>query len=318
MGDSNLYNQQNPGHIFGDTGIYAVNLVANTDFGCSDETTKYLNINEQHSQVSVIMATVEKDEYILVEWSLLSVRTPMSYLLERSVDGIHFEFIDNFDGNTLEYLDRNVDVDKQSYTYRLMVIDSCEYENTYSNIGKSILLKVDHEKGYPHLSWSAYEKWSERVENYEIQFKDERTNTFSSISFVDDETFTYNDLETKAFLTQYTYRIVAHNKIEDIQTISNEVSIDTEFNIWIPNTFTPNGDGLNDLFKLTGTFISDFQISIFSKWGEKVFSSEDVEHSWDGTYRDADCQIGNYYYVIFVKAANGRSKKIDGNFVLLR
>lgn len=73
---------------------------------------------------------------------------------------------------------------------------------------------------------------------------------------------------------------------KDICKTTSEVSIldycATTF--FIPEAFSPNGDGKNDLFKVYGTYIPNFEILIFNRWGEQIYSSTDINHGWDGKY----------------------------------
>lgn len=69
--------------------------------------------------------------------------------------------------------------------------------------------------------------------------------------------------------------------------------------IYIPNVFTPNSDGLNDYFQIKTELKNiDFDIYIFNRWGEQVYQSNTIEFKWDGTYKGNECQTGTYYYVI--------------------
>ena len=70
----------------------------------------------------------------------------------------------------------------------------------------------------------------------------------------------------------------------------------------MPNTFTPNGDGKNDIFKVVGENIglSNFSLEVFNRWGEIVHetSGGGSYKAWDGTYESEQLPVGTYYYVI--------------------
>ena len=55
--------------------------------------------------------------------------------------------------------------------------------------------------------------------------------------------------------------------------------------IYAPNAFSPDGDGLNDFFKVSGQGIIDFEMEIFNRWGQMVFKSSNINEKWDGTFR---------------------------------
>jgi gliding motility-associated-like protein len=68
--------------------------------------------------------------------------------------------------------------------------------------------------------------------------------------------------------------------------------------LYIPNAFTPNNDEHNRYFRTTGTFIKFFQMTIYNRWGEVVFVTDDINAHWDGTYDGKICPQGMYTYVV--------------------
>jgi gliding motility-associated-like protein len=83
--------------------------------------------------------------------------------------------------------------------------------------------------------------------------------------------------------------------IVELEPCENEV-------IWFPTVFTPNGDGLNDVFNILGEFSGDeFELEIYDRWGVSLFISNDKLKGWDGTYRGRLVQDGVYVYRLFTK-----------------
>ena len=68
--------------------------------------------------------------------------------------------------------------------------------------------------------------------------------------------------------------------------------------IYFPNAFSPNGDNLNDVFRPTFVDYYDFELTIFNRWGEKLFLTNDIESGWDGSYKNSICPDGVYMYII--------------------
>jgi gliding motility-associated-like protein len=66
--------------------------------------------------------------------------------------------------------------------------------------------------------------------------------------------------------------------------------------LFIPNSFTPNDDGMNEYFTTKGFNIEDFEIWIYNRWGELIYTSTDMGVWWDGTYMGYDCQIDVYVW----------------------
>lgn len=87
------------------------------------------------------------------------------------------------------------------------------------------------------------------------------------------------------------------------------------FPLSIPNIFTPNQDGINDFFKINGLQNGD-KVSIFNRWGQLVFKTEDINNFWDGTtLKGSLCPDGVYFYIIEQKKS---AKTKTGTLHLLR
>jgi gliding motility-associated-like protein len=100
------------------------------------------------------------------------------------------------------------------------------------------------------------------------------------------------------------------------------VLIDEVVQYFIPNTFTPDGDGFNQTFYpvFSSIFIPlDYHFAIFNRWGELVWESYDYTAGWDGTYGDVLVQDGVYIWQLTFRE-NGSDKKYDefGHISVLR
>ena len=87
---------------------------------------------------------------------------------------------------------------------------------------------------------------------------------------------------------------------------------------FIPNSFTPNSDGLNDTFTVIASYIASYEIVIYNRWGEQIFKSNDIRSGWDGTYKGECSPPGVYYYHINTKSFKGKNKRMYGNLHLVR
>ncbi len=90
--------------------------------------------------------------------------------------------------------------------------------------------------------------------------------------------------------------------------------------IFFPSAFSPNGDGVNDLFRAKGGDIADFHMMIFDRWGQMVFESHDPGTGWDGSYKGGACQTGIYTYVAtYADVWNPqKTSRITGTFTLVK
>ena len=92
---------------------------------------------------------------------------------------------------------------------------------------------------------------------------------------------------------------------------------------FIPNAFTPNGDGLNDVFGVIPRldYINQYRISIFNRWGQMIFNTSDLSQGWDGSYQGKPCQAGAYVYrIVYQDFGMGtqENKVMEGTVMLVR
>ncbi len=90
----------------------------------------------------------------------------------------------------------------------------------------------------------------------------------------------------------------------------------------IPNSFSPNGDGINDYFyprQLLSSGVSQFSMTVFNRWGQVMFKTEAANgRGWDGRFNEKEQPVGVYVYQIQVTLKNGRSEHYEGNVTLIR
>ena len=88
--------------------------------------------------------------------------------------------------------------------------------------------------------------------------------------------------------------------------------------LYIPNAFTPNGNGTNDVWYVFGIGIKDIQIRVFDRWGEKVFESNNQSIGWDGTYIGQLQSPGVYTYLVNIVYLDERKESKQGSLTLIR
>jgi len=104
-------------------------------------------------------------------------------------------------------------------------------------------------------------------------------------------------------------------------TISRSIDIDKVFNLMAPNSFTPNGDGINDNFIPESLKIMDveFTMTIYNKLGKRVYQSKNIDQPWDGINQNTGqkCQEGNYMWVVQLVNKEGETEQYKGAILLL-
>lgn len=96
------------------------------------------------------------------------------------------------------------------------------------------------------------------------------------------------------------------------------VKVEERYEVFVPNIFSPNGDGKNDKLQVYGKGISWIVLSIFDRWGEKVFEADGVNIAWDGTFNGKDMNTTVFAYFLKGQFLNGQDINEQGNITLLR
>jgi gliding motility-associated-like protein len=167
------------------------------------------------------------------------------------------------------------------------------------------------------LTWTPYEGWTQGVAEYTVEKYSEEgvlLQTFAAgtnTSYVDES----DDLNFQTFV--YVIRATAvDNNLP--RSNSNRISILKDPNLFHPTAFTPNGDNLNDNFTVFGQYVVGFELKIFNRWGELLFTTDDILEGWDGTFRNTEMPEGTYTFIAHITDRAGRTFKRSGSVLLLR
>jgi gliding motility-associated-like protein len=95
------------------------------------------------------------------------------------------------------------------------------------------------------------------------------------------------------------YRVTAFKKNQQqVQSVSNYARVTPGAILYIPNAFTPNGDGINETFVPKGDGIQTFKMLIYNRWGELLYETDDLQKGWDGTFKGVLSQQDVYIYKV--------------------
>ena len=143
-------------------------------------------------------------------------------------------------------------------------------------------------------------------------------NTAQYTSVLQNPTFNYTEPGT------YVVALVVKSDRGCTDTLLRELVVGEDYGLYVPNAFTPNGDGLNDIFQPKGFGIVKYEINIFDRWGEKVFSTKTFEEGWNGTKQSKNdikygtIEEGTYSWLINVTNVFGKSHELTGNVTLIK
>lgn len=272
-----------------------------SEWGCIGEIkNKVVSIDSLFPNIKVVTTKIENDLETKISWELINDQYyNRKTLLFKGNPKYRdtWNLVDSFPKNVLEYVDKNVLTHEFFYDYIIAVSNVCS-DRFESSIHRSILLKGNKTTEFDiKLSWNDYIGWKNGVERYDIYRRVNDVETFNL--------YNKGNIDTTASITvgldgrKQCYRIVAVQKNnENLQSWSNEICFEYDPVLHIPTAFTPNNDGLNDTFKVKAFNLSKFNMIIFNRWGEKVFSTNSTKEGWDGYYKGNACDIGTYIVII--------------------
>jgi len=153
-----------------------------------------------------------------------------------------------------------------------------------------------------------------------FQFSNTSLNASSYLwNFGDTTTSTETDPSHQYTETgDFTVILYAYNGTCVDSATLNFLMVDHNPSYFFPGGFTPNGDGINDVFSVLGFQIQSIHMSIFNRWGELIFQSTDIDHGWDGTYNGIPEEIGVYVYLVEIVYLTGEKAIAKGSITLIR
>lgn len=237
--------------------------------------------------------------------------TSVSYRLIKSI----------YDINDTVYIDNNVEVQEKSYCYKIGVNDKCGHVSKPSNEACNIVLSGKAQHLYFDLNWLPYRQWHGGVDHYELIRRVDtgimrfRTNTNMLRVFKDDEL----DLWWGA----YYYRAIAFegkNALgEGFNAISesNDLRLIQPPQVYVPNAFSPNQDGFNDVWGVSHAFVKEYNLKVFNRWGEKVWENDFKGNQWDGSYKGKTANNDVFIWIITYKGWDGKFYTQKGNVTVM-
>jgi gliding motility-associated-like protein len=120
-------------------------------------------------------------------------------------------------------------------------------------------------------------------------------------------------------LNEFLITLTATSDKGCVDTAQYTIFFDNSLIFYVPNTFTPDGNEYNNVFKpILTSLIAEYQMQIYNRWGELIFESFDKEVGWDGSYKGGIVQNGAYNWVIKIKTDGTQTHVKRGNVLLLR
>ena len=255
---------------------------------------------------------------------------PFSYALTRILDG---ETSVVYEGADTCFLDTNLDLaEVTTVLYKVQMCDANQQLMGTSATASAVMLSVSGTNNEALLTWTEVVPWIvdstqvfKEVDNHFVRIATVVEMAYADTDVEDDETYRYY-VRTFGHYTMegIMQPLVNYSAIKTVR-IGHEEPIE-EFSYQLPNVFTPNGDGYNDVFepKVTGfDLIVSAKTVIFNRWGNILCDTDDPLIQWDGKSKQTkmDCPAGTYFYVsdINYQSPTGEEKlHLQGSITIVR
>ena len=298
-----------------------IGVVEISDKGCLGDSVFHVIFYDNPKIISkwvTVSPPPLKDAQNVVQYELIQApRNKRDLIVQRRQFGLNeFWNIGSTPYNDTLYNDNGPSADNFAYDYRLATLNECG-DTVYSNINTSILL-TGNRIGPLSMSFtfSPYLGWNNGVDRYELYRQLEDKSGYALYN-------TYPLPVKDSFdngVDHYgqRYRIKAYELNGDRVSWSNDIILYYEPIIFIPNAFTPDANGRNEVFKPEGSGCKDFKMTIYTRWGEKVFETGNIQMGWDGTYAGKIAPDGIYVYSVDFKDYKDKIYQFNGTLHLLR
>ncbi|MDR3093749.1 MAG: gliding motility-associated C-terminal domain-containing protein [Bacteroidales bacterium] len=209
----------------------------------------------------------------------------------------------------------------KTYYYRLAALHFCG--TGYTTVSKTMTalwLAIAHNEQMNDLSWDTFVGWdSVEYQIYRTIAQQERR--IATLS--DGETAYHDDvagLPTNGDICYHIVAVPANVAGYTRQSVSNTVCLQPESDIFIPDAFTPNGDGMNDIYRPSFSYApQEFLMFIFDRNGAKVFETKTPSDGWDGRLRNGKpANEGVYGFYVRYKTAKGVTFENKGTITLIK
>lgn len=297
FGDGTTSTEQNPQHVYYDPGAYTITLIVEDPTSCNGLDTFELSINYLYEFNS---------GFVSEALGCLPVEASFS---ANFTDGDAYIWL--FGDGTVGGGQDTSHVYTMPGTYTVSLITfNCGIPDTISQP-----VVIDG------LPYAYFDDYPERViVHTTVEFTNLSTNAVSYFwDFGDGGTSTeVNGRHIFTELGTYTVCLTATNSNGCSDTYCRQVIVEASGAVGVPNAFTPNGDGANDILVVKGFGFAKMQFMVFNRWGELVFQTDDPRAGWDGTYRGKEQEMEVYVYVLEGSFADGNTFNLKGNVTLLR
>ncbi len=305
---------------------FKIRLVGRDTFDCTEANTVYDSVLVQHTENApaapsmCYVSVLPGDSGVFVQWEPNTESDGRRYVVFRGANTGSLVAVDTIVGySDSTWVDMDVAVDDMQYCYALQAVDRCGNVSPVGDQACTILLTGVQDEYDAILDWTGYTGWLPAPLGYSLfqLFPVLGPDATERIDF-DNFTFTYTDQSSTQPRVCYVVSAAAPGGACGDSTRSNEVCINFPATLFVPNAFSPNGDGLNDIFTSAGEFEARFNLQIYDRWGKLLFETNNKVAGWDGTVNGQPQPEGVYVFRMEVEGFDGEVLRRHGSVILYR
>lgn len=282
-------------------------------------------LNTPVPSVHMIEATVEEDRHVNLRWTSSDEPDFKEFEVYKYPRGsVRNSMVPDYYVSDTTLSDSSFDVDHQSFCYEVIVIDKCGHISKSSNPACNVVIKGNTKEWpdyYFDLYWQNYIGWDNGVENWELQRRHDGQFQFQSIILQKDST--YRDQNLDYDWGGYEYRVIATEKLANGQldyrasSESNWIYLIQPPEVWVPDAFTINNDGINEVWGTFPLFVKNYNMKVFDRWGKKIWESDQKKRQWDGVYNDEQVPDGVYAWLMTFDGWDDKTYQKTGTVMVL-
>jgi len=300
FGDGNTSNIKDPSHGYTVFGNSSVKLEAINTFGCTDSALRILDVNPHIYADFTVDEVCEDEEFSPADLSSPGKTTINQYL---------WQFGDGEQSTNANPIKSY----KTAGIYNIKLTLTNNYKCQYDTF-KSIPVHPKPTTGFA-IAGEPLD-----IFNSNITVTDQSSGAIDWVYYITDQTIKTTASFDHTFKDsgQYLIKQFLTSDKGCMDSLTKSVFVGFRYLPWIPNAFSPNNDGYNDNFSISGTGIIKAEMVIFNRWGEKLFQSEGDRQKWDGKYKGEVVENGVYYYSIKVVTYTSEILYYHGTLHVLR
>ncbi len=298
----------------------------------SNEACLSLDVVQAVKELAITNATVTDNGEVQLEWVWNANAEISDAAIQRSEDNASFSVVESgapqaplSRENT--WLDDSARPGQGVAYYQLQTTDGCG-EKATSNIAATIFLRASAQSGANSLRWTPYLNALGTVQGYSLYRLEGGAAVLlggfgpNTLEATDSDIDLSDPEQVRAC---YFVEALAGIRLADtmevaVKSRSNTACAEQEARIYIPNAFSPNEDGRNDVFRPYLQFgePAGYRLAIYDRYGGKLFETDNINAGWDGRSKGKTAPTGMYVYHLRIEQANGTVIEESGEVSLLR